>query len=359
MAGPNPNVWRDASVLVTGETGFVGGWLSEALIARGAQVHGFAATPPAAMSVAAALAGQPGYHPRQGDIRNLDALNTAMAVVRPSVIFHLAAQPLVRPAFRDPLETFAINAMGTASLLEAARGARGLRAIVVFTSDKVYLNRERVDGYRESDPIGDDEPYGASKGAAELAIAAWRKRYLAAQGVGVASLRAGNIIGGGDWAGERLVPDAIRKFSAGEPLVLRYPHAVRPWQHVLDAVDGTLRLAERLIAAPETHARAWNFGPERRDCLTVGELAGLLASNWGDQARCIEQPENAIPEAGLLFLDSAAARRELGWRSTWDIKTAVARSVAWYRAALAGGDPLLLAREDARAHRNARLERAA
>lgn len=323
----------------------------QSLLGAGARVDGYSLFDPAPMSVAGALGSRHAYAPRRADIRDTKALRRALQESDPEVVVHLAAQPLVRRAFRSPLETYAVNALGTANLLEAARDCASLRAVIVFTSDKVYRNAELGGAFHERCELGSDEPYAASKVAAEMAIESWRTRYFAARGIGVASVRAGNLIGGGDWAIDRIVPDAIRAFLTGTELVLRRPDAVRPWQHVLEVVDGTMDLAELLLEDPARYAGAWNFGPPPADCIRVGALVEQLADCWGAGARHRNERADDIPEAGLLRLDSSKAARQLGWQTRWTIEETLLRTVSWYRAALSGADAADLAALDASAHR--------
>jgi CDP-glucose 4,6-dehydratase len=351
--------WRERRIFVTGDTGFVGGWLAQSLLAAGARVDGYSLTDPAPMTVAAALGARHAYATRRADIRDVPALRRALRESDPEIVFHLAAQPLVRRAFRDPLATHAVNALGTANLLEAARDCPSLRAVVVFTTDKVYRNAERGGAFHERCELGSDEPYAASKVAAEMAVECWRARYFAPRGIGVASVRAGNLVGGGDWASDRIVPDAIRAFASGRVLDLRRPDAVRPWQHVLEVVDGALALSEALLEDPVRSAGAWNFGPPLCDCVTVGALVDRLAACWGPGARHRSHRVDAIPEAGLLRLDATKAARRLGWRTRWTIEETLQRTVGWYRAALSGADPAHLAAMDVDAHRPDMSARAA
>lgn len=344
------DAWRERRVFVTGDSGFVGGWLCHALLRRGARVFGYSLTEPAPLSLAATLTHAAAHPSRRADVRHVGALRAAIAEADPEVVIHLAAQPLVRLAFNDPLGTFETNAIGTANLLEAARTAKHLSAVVVFTTDKVYANTETGRCFVETDPLGGDEPYAASKAAAEMAVATWSSRYFAPRGIGVAAVRAGNIIGGGDWAVDRVVPDAIRNFRAGKTLVLRRPQAVRPWQHVLEPVAGILTIAEALMRDPPAASRGWNLGPRPEDCIPVGDLAARVARSWGPQARWHAGGDGAVPEAGLLRLDSTAACERLGWRPRWRIDAAVERTVAWYRAAVDGADPVALADADSTAH---------
>lgn len=335
-AFPSPDFWRGRRVFLTGHSGFVGGWTGFWLAELGAEVTGFALPPPTRPSFFALT----GLHRRlrhiEGDIRDMPALESAMRSADPEILLHLAAQPIVREAYRHPLDSFAINTMGTANTLEAARGCPHLKTHLVFTTDKVYRNRETGQAYRETDELGGDEPYSASKSAAELVVEAYRNRYL--DGCGVATLRAGNIIGGGDWARDRLIPDAVRAFSTGQTLDIRRPDAVRPWQHVLDAVRGLLLLAERLHAAPGNFGGAWNLGPSAASAAPVRQVCDLLANAWGSGARWQAAPGDGIPEAGLLMLDSAKAARELGWENLFTLAEALRESVFWYRVAQADGD---------------------
>jgi CDP-glucose 4,6-dehydratase len=323
--------WNARRVLVTGHTGFKGGWLSLWLAARGASVHGFALEPApgpsffSACGLADALAGD-----TRGDIRDSAALARCLAAARPEVVFHLAAQPLVRASYREPLETFDTNVLGTARLLEAVRACDSVRAVVVVTTDKCYENREWDWAYRETEPLGGADPYSASKACAELVCDAYRRSFLAAAGVRLATARAGNVIGGGDWAADRLVPDFLRAVDAGQPLSLRAPEAVRPWQHVLEPVAGYILLAERLLES-DRFAEAWNFGPAEADARTVGRIAELLCDRVPGSA-WQHEPGNHPHEAGLLRLDSSKARRQLGWQPRWNLEEAVGRTVEWHLA---------------------------
>ena len=351
-----PEPWRDQSVFVTGHTGFKGGWLSSWLHQLGARVHGYALEPPTtpaffdAARVAAALASDV-----RADLGDRAQLRSALQQARPQVVFHLAAQSLVRESYRDAPGTFATNVMGTANLLEAVRETDSVRAVVVITTDKVYLNREWNQGYREADHLGGHDPYSASKAAAEIVAASYRASFFTGPGVHparIATARAGNVIGGGDWANDRLVPDGLRAFAAGEPLRLRYPDAVRPWQHVLEPLAGYLQLAQQLLS-PEgpRFARAWNFGPDEKSEATVLHVARILARLWGDGAHVEAETGSEHPhEAGLLRLDSSAAREALAWRPRWSLEQALERTVDWQRAMDRGDDMSAVSREQIRAY---------
>ncbi len=326
---PDPAVWAGRRVLVTGHTGFKGGWLACWLRRMGAEVFGFA-LPPEAGSLGAALdVGRliPGGF---GDLRDAPRLQEVMRAATPEVVFHLAAQPLVRRSYVDPVETFAVNVMGTANLLEAVRTTPSVKAVLSITTDKVYENREWAWPYRETDALGGYDPYSASKAGAELVTASWRRSFLAGAGVAVATARAGNVVGGGDWAADRLVPDCVRAFAAGHQVRIRNPLATRPWQHVLDPLCGYLLLGESLLRGPE-HAEAWNFGPGMDDVRPVTEVVGLLAKAWGDGASWALDEDAHPHEAGLLAVDAARARAVLGWRPALPLARGLAWTAEWYK----------------------------
>jgi CDP-glucose 4,6-dehydratase len=327
-----PEFWRDRPVFLTGHTGFKGGWLATWLLDLGACVTGYGLTPPTTPSYFArcGLAGRVTTH--FADVRDAVALQATLASAQPRVVFHLAAQPIVRLSYRAPLETIAVNVLGTATLLEAVRQTPSVEAVVVVTSDKCYENIERPEGYREDDPLGGHDPYSASKAAAEMIAAAYRRSFFTAGRPRVATVRAGNVIGGGDWAADRLVPDAMRALVQDQPIRVRNAAAVRPWEHVLEPLGGYLRLAERL-AASEAFAGAWNFGPRDVDAVSVGTLADLIVGQWTG-ARWESKAESDPPhEVGLLRLDWSKARARLGWHPALTLKEAVELTVDWYRAA--------------------------
>lgn len=334
--------WRDESVFVTGHTGFKGSWLALWLQQLGARVHGYALPPPTdpslfeAASIASVIASD-----TRGDLADLDFLRAAMQSARPSVVFHLAAQSLVRESYKNPLETFLSNVIGTANVLEAARSVDSIRAIIIITTDKVYENREWVHPYRESDPLGGYDPYSASKAAAEIVVSSYRSSFFqlpSGHPANIATARAGNVIGGGDWAADRLVPDCLRAFEQSQPIHLRYPDAGRPWQHVLEPLSGYILLAEALLASSgRDFAKAWNFGPDVAGNADVGHVADTIARLFGGNAQVIRQPDHSNPhEAGLLGLDSSAARSFLRWKPRWNLDEALTKTVSWHRAYLNG-----------------------
>jgi CDP-glucose 4,6-dehydratase len=321
--------YRNRRVLVTGLTGFKGLWLASWLERLGAAVTGFALPPTDDMR-----RGWPGMLDRfaciLGDIRDDAVVQRVLHKTQPEIVFHLAAQPLVRRSYADPVTTFATNLLGTVHLLEAARQTASVRGVVVVTSDKCYENREQEAGYREDDPMGGHDPYSASKGCAELAVAAYRRSY-ARPDWRVASARAGNVIGGGDWAADRIVPDFVRSILAGQPCVLRRPNSIRPWQHVLEPLSGYLLLGERLVNGDDSFASPWNFGPPAADAVTVRELAQLIIAHW-QQGAIVEQTEPRGPyESQLLRLDSTKAHERLGWRPLLTTTERVAWTVDWYQ----------------------------
>jgi CDP-glucose 4,6-dehydratase len=325
---PDPAFWAGRRVLVTGHTGFKGAWLALWLAELGAAVTGFSRGVPTAPSLFALARLDELVEHHEGDVRDEAAVAAMVARVRPDVVLHLAAQPMVRRSFAEPVATYATNVMGTVNVLEAARTAPVAPGItIVVTSDKCYENREWPWGYREDEPLGGHDPYSSSKGAAELVAAAYRSSY----DLPVATARAGNVIGGGDWGEDRLVPDIVRAQDAGEPVRVRNPHAIRPWQHVLNPLSGYLRLAE--VAHREPGARrAFNFGPADEDARPVGWIVERLAD------RVVTDPGPHPHEAHWLKLDSSLARERLGWRPRWDLAEGLDRTAAWYRAHRDGAD---------------------
>ena len=334
----NPAFWRGRRVFLTGHTGFKGGWLSLWLAELGAEVHGYALAPPTEPNLFTTA----GVEKRLAastlaDIRDAAKLEQAMQAARPEVVLHLAAQPLVRQSYAEPVETFAVNVMGTVNLLEAVRRTPGVKAVVNVTTDKCYENREWVWPYRENEALGGHDPYSSSKACSELVTAAWRRSFLDAAGVQLASARAGNVIGGGDWAADRLLPDFLRSLDAGKPLVVRSPQATRPWQHVLEPLSGYLMLAERLCTEGAAFAEAWNFGPDEADARPVEWIVETLCARMTDatwQRDTAPQPH----EAHTLRLDSAKAHARLGWQPRWNLQRALEATLDWHQAWKAGTD---------------------
>ena len=333
----NRPFWAGKRVFVTGHSGFMGGWLSLVLREAGADVTGFALTPPSEPNFFTLTRLASGMCSIMGDIRDAAAIERAVVEARPEVLFHLAAQPLVRASYADPAGTYTTNVVGTVHVFEAARKA-GVRTIVNVTSDKCYENREWPWGYRESDAMGGYDPYSSSKGCAEIVTAAYRRSFFAQSGAGVASVRAGNVIGGGDWASDRIVPDFIRAVSAGKPLRVRNPNAVRPWQHVLEPVFAYLLLAEHLASDPVRFAEGWNIGPQEGDAQTVGAVVERLTRLWGAGAAWETDRGPHPHEANYLKLDCSKARQELGWAPRWSLDDTLERLVEWYRAWHGGAD---------------------
>lgn len=328
--------WNKKKVFVTGHTGFKGGWLSTWLLEMGAEVAGYALKP----NTAPCFFHLCGFGNRVrlviADIRDADTLKRTIQESQPEIVFHLAAQPLVRRSYQDPVETFSTNVMGAVNLLDAVRRAPSVKAVVIVTSDKCYENKERIEGCKEDDPMGGHDPYSASKGCAELITSAYRRSYFSGMShpVAVASARAGNVIGGGDWGEDRLVPDAVRALQQNQPLVVRNPEAVRPWQHVLEPLAGYLMLAERLYREKDPWAGAWNFGPRDQDAVPVATLADMVFRLWGKGGWQTNTDQNQPHETHHLKLDCSKAGRLLGWRPSLNLEEAVGLTVSWYQQAL-------------------------
>jgi CDP-glucose 4,6-dehydratase len=337
LRNPDPNFWRDRSVFLTGHTGFKGGWIALWLSHLGAKVYGYSLPPPTRPSFfeETQLQGRLSSS-TTGDVRDLKSLFESMRVASPSVVIHMAAQPLVRESYNAPAETFATNVLGTVNLLECARKTDSLRAIVNITTDKCYENREWIWPYRENDRLGGHDPYSSSKACAELVTAAYRNSFLSAAGIHLATVRAGNVIGGGDWARDRLIPDFLRALDAGETLRIRSPNAIRPWQHVLEPLSGYLLLAEDLVKLGGEYADAWNFGPEESDAKPVSWMVEQLCEKFPNSGWELEG-EPQPHEAGLLKLDSSKAKSKLGWAPRWSVETALTKTVDWRRAWKRGG----------------------
>jgi CDP-glucose 4,6-dehydratase len=338
MQEPNIEFWRAKRVLLTGHTGFKGSWLSLWLQSMDSTLLGLSLTPPTAPALFNVANVAEAMEHRIADIRDFAAVQAAMDDFKPQIVIHMAAQPLVRLSYEQPIDTYATNVMGTVHVLEAARKAGSVRAIVNVTTDKCYENREWVWGYREDEPIGGHDPYSNSKGCAELVSSAYRKSFFKDTDIAMATARAGNVIGGGDWALDRLVPDILRALEKREPVMIRNPHAIRPWQHVLEPLSGYLILAERLYDNCQTVAEAWNFGPRDEDARSVQWIVEYLCENWGGEASWSLQPGNHLHEASFLKLDISKARQRLQWTPRWRLETALQRITEWHQAWHSGQD---------------------
>jgi CDP-glucose 4,6-dehydratase len=330
--------FRGKKVLLTGHTGFKGAWLAVWLRELGARVTGYA-LPPATDPNLFLLSGlQPHINSVNGDVRDIYGLAKIIDRTCPEIIFHLAAQSLVGRSYGETVETFGSNVMGTVNLLESCRDQHTVGAIIIITSDKCYENRESGKAYVEGDRLGGRDPYSCSKACAELVTASYRDSFFNRSGKGLASARSGNVIGGGDWSEDRLVPDCLRSLEHEEIISIRNPSSVRPWQHVLEPLSGYLKLAERLFTEPEPFSEAWNFGPEESACVTVRTLAESIIGEWGAGDWRRLDSEQSFGEAGILKLDSSKARVRLGWRSRWGVDIAVGKTVQWHKAYLDGAD---------------------
>jgi len=328
------NAYHARRILLTGHTGFKGSWLALWLRTLGAEVTGMALPPESTPNHWEVLA--PDILDHRVDIRDRDAVERVVMWACPELVFHLAAQPLVRRSYREPLETWSTNVQGTANILEACRKTDSVRAVVVVTTDKCYENREWVWGYRENDVLGGFDPYSASKAAVELLVASYRQSFFKESGVLLATARAGNVIGGGDWSEDRLIPDLVRSVMAGSRSEIRSPNATRPWQHVLESLSGYLMLGERLLAGDRAFAEAWNFGPDRAGNRTVSDVLGSLCSHWP----ALDWNEASVGhphETTLLYLDCSKAHQKLGWRPVWDFDKGLAATAIWYRDFIESG----------------------
>ncbi len=338
--------WQGKRVFLTGHTGFKGSWLTLWLKSLGATVTGFSLAPDTTPNLFTLANVSEGIDSIIGDIRDRAALLKALKATRPEIVIHMAAQPLVRESYVTPVETYETNVMGTVHLLDAIRQTPGVKSVVIVTTDKCYENREWEWGYRENEAMGGYDPYSSSKGCAELVTAAYRNSFFnpashASHGVAVGSGRAGNVIGGGDWAADRLIPDIMRAISAGQTVQIRNPHAIRPWQHVLEPLSGYLILAERLYAEGPRFADAWNFGPADADAQPVQAIVKHLTSQWGEGAQWQLDGGDHPHEATFLKLDCSKARARLGWSPQWDLNHTLDTIVDWYKA--------MVRREDMRA----------
>lgn len=338
--------YKGKRVFLTGHTGFKGMWLSLLLLRAGAEVTGYALDAPTdgGREALRRLGILKEMRDVRGDVRDLAALSCAFHEVRPAMVFHLAAQPIVRESYRQPVDTFAVNVMGTVNLLECVRTSDTVRSALIVTTDKVYENKEWAWGYRENEPLMGYDPYSASKSCAELAVYSYRQSFLAAQDVRVSTARAGNVIGGGDFAPDRIIPDCIRAAVRGQTIDIRNPHATRPYQHVLEPLSVYLMIAARQTADASL-VGAWNVGPDDADCVTTGELADIFCRTWGDGVRWRTHADGGPHEAHFLKLDCSKIKRELGWRPRWHITEAVEKTVAWAKAWDEGADMRMVSAE--------------
>ena len=330
--------WRGKRVFLTGHTGFKGSWLSLWLESLGSEVTGFSLAPPTTpnlFEVANVARGMTSYI---SDIRDLSSLQKAMQEAKPEIVIHMAAQPLVRKSYSDPVETYATNVMGTVNLLESVRQTPSVKAVVVVTTDKCYENKEWPWGYRETEPMGGYDPYSSSKGCAELITAAYRRSFFQQHDIGVASARAGNVIGGGDWAADRLVPDILRAFEANQPVTIRNPIATRPWQHVLEPLSGYLMLAEHLYTQGQAYGEGWNFGPNDDDAKPGQWIVEHMVNSWGNGASWQQDGGVHPHEANYLKLDISKAKARLGWQPRWPLAATLELITTWHQAFLAKAD---------------------
>jgi len=323
--------WKGKRVFLTGHTGFKGSWLSLWLFSLGAEVRGYALNPPTSPSLFNEAKINSIIDSQIGDIRDQDALHESMTEFNPDILIHMAAQPLVRYSYDNPIETYEVNVIGTAKVLEAARSCPDLKAIVNITTDKCYENDDRSEGYMENDPMGGYDPYSSSKGCAELVTSSYRRSFLQEQGVGLASVRAGNVIGGGDWADDRLIPDILRSFEKNKPVIIRNPKATRPWQHVLEPLSGYLILTQNLYKNQKKYAEGWNFGPNEKDVQPVDWILDKMITKWPSSSWRLDT--NSSPhEASFLKLDISKSKSKLGWNPVWELSQTLEKIVIWHQA---------------------------
>ena len=334
--GVAPDFWRGKRVFLTGHTGFKGSWLSLWLQSMGAHLQGYALPPPTQPALFEEANVAQGMLSTVGDVRDLSHLTEAMRRFAPEIVLHMAAQPLVRLSYAQPVDTYATNVMGTVHLLEAARLTDSVRVVLNVTTDKCYENQEWHWGYREDEPMGGHDPYSNSKGCSELVTSAYRRSFMAERGIALASARAGNVIGGGDWAQDRLVPDILRALEKQQAVLIRNPQAVRPWQHVLEPLSGYLCLAQHLSASGQAFAQAWNFGPRDEDAQPVQWIVQRMTQAWSQGATWQVAQGDHPHEAHFLKLDISKARAELGWQPRWSLDTALQKITEWHQAWLAG-----------------------
>jgi len=334
-----PSFWHGKRVLLTGHTGFKGSWLSLWLQQMGAEVQGLALSPPTTPNLFSEARVEEGMSSSIGDIRDYETVQKVMAKFQPEIVIHMAAQPLVRLSYSEPVATYATNVMGTVHVLEAARHSGSVKAIVNVTTDKCYENKEWIWGYREDEPMGGYDPYSNSKGCSELVTSAYRRSFFKSSGIALASARAGNVIGGGDWAVDRLIPDILAAFEKKQPVIIRNPHATRPWQHVLEPLSGYLTLAQNLYGeSGQQYAEGWNFGPHDDDARPVQWIVEHLVNSWGDGASWQLDGGDHPHEANYLKLDISKAKARLGWTPSWNLGVALENITTWHHAWLNSQD---------------------
>lgn len=323
--------WKNKRVYLTGHTGFKGGWLSLWLNSMGAEVKGYALEPVTIPNLFEEAKIAEKIESEIGDIRNLDQLRASMLEFNPDILIHMAAQPLVRLSYKEPIETYETNVMGTVKVLEAARGCSNLKSIISVTTDKCYENKEWAWGYREDEAMGGYDPYSSSKGCAELVTSAYRRSFMQEKGIGLASARAGNVIGGGDWSDDRLIPDVLNAFVNNQAVIIRNPKSTRPWQHVLEPLSGYLVLAQNLYEAPQDYAEGWNFGPKDQDVKPVDWILDKMVDKWGDDASWQLAGQPQPHEAEFLKLEISKAKSRLDWQPIWSLEQTLERIIRWHQ----------------------------
>jgi len=323
--------WHGKRVFVTGHTGFKGSWLSLWLVSLGAQVKGYALNPTTLTSLFDEAKVDSIVDSQIADIRDQDTLYKSMTSFNPDILIHMAAQPLVRYSYNEPIETYEVNVIGTAKVLEVARSCINLKVIINITTDKCYENDNRTKSYKEDSPMGGYDPYSSSKGCAELVTSAYRRSFLQDQGIGLASVRAGNVIGGGDWAEDRLIPDILRSFEKSEPVIIRNPKSIRPWQYVLEPLTGYLILAQKMYNDTDKYAEGWNFGPNDQDARSVNWILDRMIDKWPNASWVLDESSN-YHEANFLKLDSLKAELKLGWRPIWELGYTLEKIINWHKA---------------------------
>ena len=330
--------WKGRKVFITGHTGFKGSWLCMWLHELGAKVKGYSLEPPTNPSLFNEANVDSLVDSEIGDVRDIEKLTKSIHVFQPEILIHMAAQPLVRYSYDAPIETYAVNVLGTAHVLEAAKNCKSIKSVVSVTTDKCYENKEWLWAYRENEPMGGHDPYSSSKGCAELVTASYRKSFYEKRSIGLATARAGNVIGGGDWALDRLVPDILRAFEKNQPVVIRSPNAIRPWQHVLEPLSGYLKLAQALYQDPRSYAEGWNFGPNEDDAKPVSWILDQMVGSWPGSSWKLDQSAENPHEANYLKLDISKAKSKLHWRPIWSLSETLSQIVSWHKNWVSGMD---------------------